>query len=216
VLRIRRIVPLALVIATMPVGTAVAAAATAKSGSPTSLGSLSTALQAEEKSTFKVVYVDHPPTGATSTLTFEQKPPNSLVDIAGGELLTTGGKSYYCSKANGKTTCLVSASNPFASLIDLFSPQTIVNELKSFQSEVAAKIAGVSVKSSSKTVAGKSAQCETVQASGQQSTWCVTGNGFLAYAGTGSSGYIQLQSYSGSASASDFKVPSGATITTIP
>lgn len=195
------------------------AAAVPKGGSSTSLGSLSKALQAEEHATFKVTYVDHPASGATSSITFEQKPPNSLVTTSGGELLQTAGKTYVCSTASGHTTCLQAgstASDPFASLVGVFNPATIVSELNSLQQEVALKVAGISLSSSTRTVAGKSAKCETVKVNGQSSTWCVTGAGFLAYATATGGGYVQLQNYSSTASSGDFKVPAGATISTMP
>jgi hypothetical protein len=48
------------------------------------------------------------------------------------------------------------------------------------------------------------------------STWCVNGSGYLAYATAGSGGYLELQSFSTSVSSSDFTLPSGATISTLP
>lgn len=201
-------------------GSTLVASATARpaaSKSPISLGSLSNSLQGEERLTFKAVYVDHPKTGASSSITFEQKAPNSLVLVGGGELLTEGGKTYYCAKPGSTTTCYVATTtDPLAAVFDIFDPAVVITELKAIQQEVTAKLAGVTVTSATKTIAGSSAQCEIVKTKSGTGEWCITSGGFLGYIGEGSGGYLELQSFSTSVSSSDFKLPAGATVQTIP
>ncbi len=190
-------------------------ARTAASTAPTSLNSLSSDLQAEEKATFKVTYLAHLAKGASTTVTFEQQPPNSLFGIEGGELLRLGSKDYFCSKLGGYPICLRSPSSQFAPLIGLFNPSTIVTELKAIQQQVT-KVVGATVTSSTRAVAGRPASCETVHAATVMSTWCVTGGGFLAYATATGGSYVQLQSYSRNVPANDFKVPAGAMLASLP
>jgi hypothetical protein len=91
-----------------------------------------------------------------------------------------------------------------------------VSELKALQQQVSAKVAGITINSTTKAIAGQHSQCESVKTSSGSGQWCVTNKGFLGYVGESNGGYFQLQSYTTSVATSDFKVPSGATITTVP
>ena len=160
------------------------------------------------------------PGSANTTMVLAQSPGNSYMKTAGATLVSTGKKTYYCSGSGGSATTCISESgaNPLAGLSELFSSTVIVTELKVFQGEVAEHIPGLSVKTSSKTVAGQPSTCVTVKAPGQSKTeiWCVANSkGFLTYENSGSDS-VTLKAYSGSPPASLFKLPQGATVMTTP
>jgi hypothetical protein len=174
-------------------------------------------VQAAEKTTFKAVYTI---TGAgaesNQTVTIEQSPPKSLFSTSNGSDINTGTTSYFCSTASGAATCYsTTTSNPLASLAALFSPATALTELKAAQTEAAARAAGYSASFSTQSFAGQSSTCASFATAGQSVKYCVTKQGVLAYSGSGASSFT-LTSYSSSVPASDFALPSGATVVTIP
>ncbi|HXQ60554.1 MAG TPA: hypothetical protein VN799_10655 [Acidimicrobiales bacterium] len=180
------------------------------------IGALSAQVQAAEKTTFKAVYTTTG-SGSNQTVTIEQSPPKSVFAASsGGSDINTGTTSYFCSTSNGQDTCYnAGASNPLASLAAIFSPATVITELKAAQTQAAAHAAGYDVSFSTQSFAGQSATCATFTASGMNVKYCVTTQGVLAYAGS-NSGSFTLTSYSSSPPASDFAVPAGATVVTIP
>jgi hypothetical protein len=130
-------------------------------------------------------------------------------------VIDTGSATYYCTDS-GPSECLsAGSSNPLASLTALFSPQTVVTELNTVQTEAAAHAAGYNVSFSSGSYAGQSTTCANVTGTGTHVRYCVTKQGVLAYASS-DGGMFALTSFSSSAPASDFDLPAGASIMTIP
>jgi hypothetical protein len=106
------------------------------------IGALSSQVQAAEKITFKAVYTTTG-SGSNGSVTIEQAPPKSAFSSSGGSEINTGTASYFCSNANGQTTCYsAGASNPLSALTALFSPATALTELKAAQAEAVAHAAG--------------------------------------------------------------------------
>jgi hypothetical protein len=184
------------------------------------LSALETNVQAAKGGTFKLVYSEAS-SSSTSTLTFEQLPPKYLFSIGGtgaSDIIDTGTKTYLCSGPSGHPYCYTYSSttvNPFAGLLDLITGASVITEIHSLQSGLAAKLAGVHVNFSSQTFAGQPSECVSGTYKGNSFKYCVTNSGVMAYAGgSGGSSYgsLSLTSYSTSASASDFALPAGATI----
>jgi hypothetical protein len=184
----------------------------AKKPSPPPFSTLEKSLQAEEHLTFKVTYTTHG-SGQSTTLVFEQRPPDARFGTSQGFVLELNGKTYYCGSTSGHPVCLTTSANPLLGLEGLFSPASVVTELKTLQTEIAAKIAGVKVSTSEKTFAGQASTCISVSVKSQGYEYCVTNaKGILAYGGS-STGYVEMTAYASSAPASDFALPKGATIT---
>ncbi|HXQ63121.1 MAG TPA: hypothetical protein VN796_12365 [Acidimicrobiales bacterium] len=200
---------------TSPPGTT---ATTGGTGSGTSalnkLESLSSSVQAAEKKTFKAVYTITN-ASSTQTVTIEQSPPKSLFSTKSGSVIDTGTTSYYCSNSGTITCVSTGTTNPLAALTAVFSPATILAGLKAAQTEAAAHAAGYNVSFSSGTYAGQDTTCANLSSSGNSVKYCVTGQGVLAYASS-NGGSFALTSYSSSPPASDFSIPAGATVETIP
>jgi hypothetical protein len=201
---------------------------TAGGGSSTTSGSSSTAskltafesnVQSAKSGTFKLSYALTSST-SNSTLTFEQLPPKYLFSIGGAsatDIVDTGTGTYACSGQAGHEYCysFSTATNPFASLLNVVTGASVLSTLHSVQSSLAAKLQGVQVSFSNQTFAGQSSQCVSGTYQGNSFKYCVTNSGVLAYAGGSGSksfGSISLSSYSTSPSASDFALPVGATV----
>jgi hypothetical protein len=202
---------------TTTAGTGSATTAVSTSGASSSLSkieALSSSLQGAEKSAFRAVYTITN-AGMTQTVTIEQSPPKSLFTTKGGSVIDTGTATYFCSDS-GQSFCeSTGTSDPLASLTELFSPQTALTELKAVQAEAAAHAAGYNISFSSGTYGGQSTTCANVTGGAGPVKYCVTKQGLLAYASS-TGGSFSLTSYSSSAPASDFALPAGATIMTIP
>ena len=175
-------------------------------------GKLKSAEQATFKATYQASY-----SGNNETVTLEQAPPKSYFASSGGSVINTGTTTYFCSTANGSESCISesSSANPLAALVDLFSPAAAVTALQGFESQVVAHAAGVNVTYSTSSFAGQSANCVNVSHAGQSEKYCVTASGILAYAGVGPNSF-QLTSYSTTVAQSDFSLPAGATVETLP
>ncbi len=197
----------------------VAVAGTAGASKSSGLNNLQKELQNESKAKFEATYIVTNQGSSNSTMVLAQSPPNSYMKSSGATLISTGKKTYYCSTESGSATTCVSESgaNPLAGLAELFSSTAILTEVRSFSGELAAHIAGLSVKTSSKTVAGQPSTCVTVKsASSQKSEWCVTNsNGVLTYENSGTNS-VTLKSFTSSPPSSLFTLPSGATVVTTP
>jgi hypothetical protein len=149
-------------------------------------------------------------------VTYEQDPPKSYFAVNQGKVIDTGTATYFCT-TSGTVTCLSSTTeDPLASLLNLFSPKTTIDSLQAAQTALAAKTAGYNATFSSATFAGQAATCVTITGGSGSGKFCVTGTGQLAYVSTSASQVFQLTSYSSSVSASDFALPPGATVMTLP
>jgi hypothetical protein len=195
------------------------------SSSSAKLDQIESAISKESSASFKLVYKTSG-TGTPSTITIAQMPPKQSFMVSGGssgsggEMIYDGKKTYYCSNSSGGTgpVCISYgslSSTPLASIVDVYSGQTAVTALKSWQSELAAGITGYHQSFSSASFAGQSAQCVSWTYNGSTAKYCVTNSGILAYVGdqtSSGSHSFQLESYSGSPSASEFQLPAGAKV----
>jgi len=199
-----------------PSGTTATTSAGAPAGSSSlsKIEALSSSVQAAEKATFKAVYTITT-AGSTQTVTIEQAPPKSVFSLKSGSVINTGTTSYYCSNSGAVTCISAGTSNPLASLVAIFSPATVLAALRSAQAQAAAHAAGYSFTFSSGNYAGQSTSCANINGAGNTVKYCVTSQGILAYASSGG-GTFALTSYSSSPPASDFSLPAGATVETIP
>jgi hypothetical protein len=187
------------------------------SSSSNQLSALGDQLKASKNATFKATWTTTSGS-STSTVTLEQRPPKSLFASGGSTMISTGSQTYICSGpgSGASETCLLeSGSNSLAGIEDIYTGQTFLSALSGWENEVAAKILGVDVSFSNRTFAGVPSKCVQVSANGQSQEWCVGGSGILTYS-KGSGDTFELTSYSTSAPASDFALPAGATIETIP
>jgi hypothetical protein len=175
-------------------------------------------LQSSETTPFKAVYTITS-SGNTETVTFAQDPPKSLIGTQSGTMIDTGSQTVLCT--NSSNTCIsLSGSTLGASmqaLQSVFAPKSVATSLNQIQNQIGAKMAGVSVSQSTKTVAGVASDCVTVSGGGTTTgTWCVAqSSGVLTYGQSGTT-TVSLTSYSSSVDPSSFNLPAGATIITIP
>ena len=92
-------------------------------------------------------------------------------------------------------------------------PEDCARRLQAAQAEAATK--GYSITFSSGNYAGQSTKCANVTGHGTSGKYCVTAQGILAYVSS-NGGSFSLTSYSSSVPASDFALPAGATVQTLP
>jgi len=205
----------------------------AGSGSSTTAASTASQLAKFESSvqsatggTFKLTYAETSSAAGSqnSTLTFEQLPPKYLFSSGGtgaADVIDTGTATYVCSGTSGHAYCVSysSSADPFAGLLNVISGKSVLTTLHSVQTGLASKLAGVQASFSSQMFAGQPSKCVSGTYQGNSFKYCVTDSGVLAYAGGSQAktfGSISLTSYSTSVSASDFALPAGATVVTLP
>jgi hypothetical protein len=198
---------------------AASSATTSASGTSASalskLQGLSSTITAAEKKPFKAVYTITN-ANTTQTVTVEQSPPKSAFGTKSGDVIDTGTASYYCTTTSTPPTCLsAGTTNPLASLVAVFSPETVLAGLRQAETEADAHVAGYNVSFSSGNYAGQGATCANLTGAGNTVKYCVTNGGVLAYVSS-TGGTFSLTSYSSSPPASDFALPAGATVETIP
>jgi hypothetical protein len=175
---------------------------------------------------FEATYVT---TGSSqNTIVYAVKPPDGL---AFRENQSNGsGRLDIVANSSGEYACLPqSASGPGWScqklaaasaavqnkIFEFYTPAHWVAFLRGFS--LAAGFAGDKISSSKQTLNGFSMQCVDVRASGTSGTSkiCSTAQGILGYVKVASDpDSFQLESYSAAPSASLFKLPPGAKITT--
>lgn len=187
----------------------------------TKLKSLESSITSGSRAIFKATYSSTSGDGSTpQTITIERDPPMSVFGSSGESVIDTGHGTYMCGPDSSSgapvTICEnLGSSNPMAGLMDMFNPTAIVGELQSVQGGLAERIAGYSITTSSKTYAGQPSTCVKMSIAGSVSTYCVTEKGILSYVGSSGS-VMQLTSFTSTVSASDFALPQGATMMTIP
>jgi hypothetical protein len=180
-----------------------------------SLTSLSTNAKT---ATFKAVYT-YTASGKTQTITFAQAPPKYLFQVGtSGLTVNDGSKTYYCAASH----CLAStsSSDPLLSISTLFNGTTFADSVRAYTVTAAALAAiGVTLTFSTASHAGVASKCVHVTDSKTGSktfTWCVAAqSGLMDYWSAGTSSFA-LTSFTTSPPASDFTVPAGYTIVTIP
>jgi hypothetical protein len=180
---------------------------------------LSTEVQAGQHATYSATYTSHNANGTSQTITIEQKPPKSVLSTPSGSVINDGTHTYFCSTSGGKQQCVSASSagaNPFAALTNLFNPTTLLNEFHAAETAAGSHALGYSADFSNATYAGMSARCVRYTSSSTQSVkYCVTNSGILAYAQS-AGGTFELTGFSAAPPASDFSLPAGATVITIP
>jgi hypothetical protein len=185
------------------------------------LQSLVSSVQAAKKGTFKATFQATGSGAPASSITVEQKPPKTLFSAgSSGLMLSTGTATYLCSGATGGLTCLsANGANPLASLLDLYTGTTALTLFQQWQSQISTHVAGLSVTFTNQSFAGQPSRCANWSYQGQSAKYCVTDSGILSYVGGTSAtggGSFQLTDYSTNVPDSDFNLPAGATVETLP
>jgi hypothetical protein len=180
---------------------------------------LSSEVQAGQHATYGATYISKTAGGTSQTITFEQKPPKSVLSTPSGSVINDGTHTYFCSTSGGKQQCVsdsLAGANPYAALANLFDPTTLLNEFHAAETAAGSHALGYSADFSNSTYAGLHARCVRYTSSSSQSVkYCVTNSGILAY--TESAGAtFELSGFSAAPPASDFTLPAGATVITIP
>lgn len=192
---------------------------TAASNTP-SLGSLTGEVAAAQHLTFSASYAEVGSTSQSMTLTYAQMPPKSLFKASGADLINTGSGTYSCSASSGTTVCIsFGTTNPFASTLNFVTGETVLTGLNALKSGIAQKLPNFSASYSTASYAGQSAECVSGTESTNTFKYCLTSSGVLAYAGGSNNktfGSLTMTSYSTSVSSSEFSLPAGATVETIP
>jgi hypothetical protein len=204
-------------------------AGTGNSGSTTSptvggsseLGVLSGELQSAKQLTFSATYAESGSgTTANSTLTYAQMPPKSLFKAASAVVIDTGTGTYSCSSSAGTPICVsFGSSDPLASALNFVTGGTELTAINALKSGIAQKLPNFSASYSTATYAGQQARCISGTESSNTFKYCLTSQGVLAYAGgssTHSFGSLSLSSFTTNVSSSEFALPAGATVETIP
>jgi plastocyanin len=206
--------------ATTAASTTTTAAGAASGGSSDSaqIQSLSSEVRGGQHATYKATYTSHNVTGTSESLTIEQMPPKSVFSSGTTSVINDGTHTYFCSPSSGSQQCVSEAgsgTSPLASITAIFDPSTLLNEFQAAEAAAAAHTAGYSLAFSSGTYAGLSAKCVNFTHASTTVKYCVTDTGILAYASSGGSTF-ELTGFSSSPSASDFALPAGATVITVP
>jgi len=171
-------------------------------------------LKSLPKVTYQATYVVKN-SGGSQTMVIAQAPPKSYFKTGSGAVISNGKKTYYCSTSSGAPSCFAeNGAGLGSSLTQLLSPAVIGQELNAYQNQYLSHVPGLTVSSSSKTIAGLPSTCVTATAHGQTGTWCVSSKGLLTSV-TSARNSITLKSYSSSVPSSLFNVPAGS-VQTIP
>jgi hypothetical protein len=184
------------------------------SGDLAKFSSLSTA---ESGATFQATYT-YTSGGPVQTMTFAQSPPKAMFkDSAGGLVVETGTAGYYC----GSGTCYktTTATDPLASLFYLFDGKTFYASVAEYRLTAAYLAAhGYTFSFSTASYAGQASQCITVTqttGTGKTVTSCVASNGLMTSVHAGKDSFT-LTSFTSSPPSSDFALPPGAKVTSLP
>ena len=194
------------------------AAASAGSSDLSQLRALSSEVQAGKGASYKATYTSHSVSGTPQTITIEQKPPKSVFTTSSGSVINEGTRTYFCTSAGAQQQCVSESStgaNPFQSITNFFDPTTLLSEFRAAEAAAGSHTAGYSVAFSDSTYAGLQAKCLHYTSGSQTVTYCVTDSGILAYAQS-AGGTFELTGFSSTPPASDFALPAGATIVTVP
>jgi hypothetical protein len=194
---------------------------TKSSSSGSALGTMAASIQSAKNLTFSATYTEAGSTSSASgSLTYAQMPPKSLFKAGSGEIIDTGSASYSCSAATGTPTCVsFGTTNPLAGTLDFVTGGTELQAINALKAGIAQKLPNFSASFSTATYAGQSAQCLSGTESSSTFKYCVTTSGVLAYAGgstTSGFGSLTLKSFSTNVSSSEFSLPPGATVVTLP
>jgi hypothetical protein len=187
---------------------------TASASSLSQVQALSSAASQGQSATFAATWTSTS-NGTASSLTLAQSPPKSLFAANGEKIISTGTTTYICGSSG---SCVSEAgANPLASIEGLYDGSTFRDTVEAWSSQSVLQAEGVTLTFTTGTYGGVASKCVNISKSGSNAgVWCVGNNsGILTYWAYGSSSFT-LQSYSSSPPSSDFTVPAGDTITTIP
>jgi hypothetical protein len=162
-----------------------------------------------------IVYAVKPPKG----LAFKDSQSGGADGVSNVDIIVNSSGEYSCSppSSGAQWTCQKLGAAKAAvqnKIFGFYTPSHWVSFLRDFS--LAAGFAGDKVSSSSMTKNGFSMHCVDFRAAGVPgtSTICTTSQGILGYVKVASSSTtFELKSYSGSPSASLFKLPPGAKVT---
>ncbi len=199
-------------------------------GASGKIAQIEAAISKQSTATFKLVYTTTG-SGPATSVTIEQMPPKQAFDVSGtgsggsGRIIYDGTKTYYCSgSSSGSAPICLSypaiSGTPLSAIVGAYSGETVLAAMKGWQSQLAAGVTGFHESFTTESFAGQSSQCVSWSYHGSSAKYCATSSGILAYAGgqTGSGEMhgFELTSYSANPSPSDFELPPGATVETIP
>lgn len=155
--------------------------------------------------------------GQAASFTFAQSGGKTLFKTASATIINNGKQTLYCSTSAGHATCVAetTATNPFATLEELFSPQTAMSYVQSAEAEVVAKRSGYTVKFATATIGGQRSHCISVSGPSGSGKDCVNASGVLDFVST-AAGHVEMTKFTTSVAASAFTPPAGATVDTIP
>lgn len=179
------------------------------------LKALDSKLSGGQHKTFQATYSST--FGQAATFSYAQSGSKTLFKTGSGSVIDNGTQTLYCSTTAGHATCLAetAATNPFATIENLFSPQTAITTLQSAEAEVVARRSGYTVKFSTATVSGQRSHCLSVSGPSGSGRDCVNGSGVLDFVGT-SAGHVEMTKFSTSVASNTFTTPAGATVNTLP
>jgi hypothetical protein len=199
-------------LATAASATSVAAKKPKPKGS-SSLKSIASALQKDEKATFSATYTVKA-TGVNETFTFAQKPPDFVLSFAAStgkfEFLQLGTKAYGCTSAGALNICTPETTSVASADLAFFQPGQVFGKVE------AAELGAKGYTTFSKTFAGQPSTCVTVKLATSKPTYCVTNTGVFAFSGVGTLEQVTLTGFSASPPASLFALPAGAKIESVP
>jgi hypothetical protein len=195
------------------------------------INTLTAKMQSSSTTPHEVVYVT---TGsAPTTITYATAPPRDLAfdgtESGGGlEVLQNSTGEYACTRSPSSSasshaswSCTKlgkAAATTYHAMYALYTGAYWIDFLKIYST--VAGLSGVTVKSTSMKVNGFDLQCVVVRGGKNNpstSTWCVTSSGILGYVSvSGNGSAFEIKSYSSAPPRSLFKLPAGATITTLP
>ncbi|MGO9334760.1 MAG: hypothetical protein ACLQCU_12060 [Acidimicrobiales bacterium] len=192
--------------------------------------SLTSKVKTGDLTHYEVTYVTtgSPPT----TIEYADAPPHDFafdttVGGHGVRFIQSSAGAFACNQSSSSASgspsgwsCLQlkgTALDPYRATYALYTGAYWIAFLKVYST--VAGLAGVSINSTNMTVDGFKLQCVVI--TGKKSTatskWCVTSQGILGYVSVSSHGSaFEIKSYSPSPPSSLFKLPAGATVTTIP
>lgn len=208
-------------------------ATTSSGGGAGQLKAFGGTIESAKNATFKAVYSTTSSDGGTQTITLAQSPPKqvfSTTDSSGtvSTMVNTGTATYSCETSPGGTpTCTSMSSSAGAgalsALVGVYNGSTALSAINGWQSVVAAHVTGASLSFTRTTIAGQAVRCANWAYQGSSATYCVTNSGVLAKVSTSggagssaTSSNFELTDFSASPPASEFDVPAGATVVTVP
>ena len=156
-------------------------------------------------------------TSSSSTSSSSTSSSSSGTGTGTGTSTTTTSTTTTTTAPKAKIACYKTkgTQGSLGSLLDLFSPTTALDYFNTAEDSIGARLAGYSVKFSTASYGGLPSKCVTLKISGVAYKYCVAKIGLLTYSGT-NKGYFELKSFSKNVPASDFTVPAGAKVTTLP